>query len=266
MADPALGCPHDYVLTPFDLERLAQAELLVINGSGLEGYLDQALKVARSDLKVIDATLLIDPNAQDIGAQPPIDDKYKNLDGPLNPHMFNSPRLAVKMLENICRGLSEYDPKGAGHYTQNLHDLTSDYEELEQLIQDTRQVTAGGKIITSHEVFDYMAQDLGLTVVARLEPVEAGHVISAASFGELAQTAKSNGIRAIWVAPTDDVKLAAALGRESGLPVVVVDPISSGPAAIPENYYQKVITQDLEVIKAVFSASPDLGAAPSVPK
>ena len=51
-----LGCPHDYALTPQDMRKLAQADVLVVNGLGLEEFLGAPVERANPDITVIDSS------------------------------------------------------------------------------------------------------------------------------------------------------------------------------------------------------------------
>lgn len=52
----AMGCPHDYVLTPQDVQALASADVLIVNGLGMEEFLGGPLKKANPALKVVDSS------------------------------------------------------------------------------------------------------------------------------------------------------------------------------------------------------------------
>ena len=55
------GCPHDYAPAPRDLQKLAQAQVVVMNGLGLEEFLAAPLKKINAKVAVIDSSKGIDP-------------------------------------------------------------------------------------------------------------------------------------------------------------------------------------------------------------
>ena len=52
----SLGCPHDYALTPQDMIKLSKADVLAINGLGLEEFLGAPLQKANPKIKIIDSS------------------------------------------------------------------------------------------------------------------------------------------------------------------------------------------------------------------
>jgi zinc transport system substrate-binding protein len=52
-----LGCPHDYALTPQDMQKLAKADMLVVNGLGMEEFLGAPVKKANANINVIDSSM-----------------------------------------------------------------------------------------------------------------------------------------------------------------------------------------------------------------
>src|SRR5512143_625870 len=92
MLPAAMGCPHDYVLTPQDMQKIAGADLLIANGLGLEEFLGEPIARANPKIKVVDTSE---------GAGEVI---WESEGGPggttgkvRNPHMFASPRLAARI-------------------------------------------------------------------------------------------------------------------------------------------------------------------------
>ena len=64
MLPSQMGCPHDYVLTPQDMEKLVKADVLVINGLGLEEFLGAPFKKANPTIKVFDSSSGIEGTLQ----------------------------------------------------------------------------------------------------------------------------------------------------------------------------------------------------------
>ena len=55
MTKPQTGCLHDYQLTPQDMQSVSKAWAFIINGGGMESFIDKAIK-QRPHLKIIDAS------------------------------------------------------------------------------------------------------------------------------------------------------------------------------------------------------------------
>ena len=268
MVDSQLGCPHDYAPTPADLERLSQTGVLVINGLGLDAFMTRAIRVAKNDLKVIDASGGFD--AYEEGGVPEIITNKETVagmwgheqhdhhhhahdhgDAP-NPHIFAAPRTAAVMVNNIAEGLAVIDPGNSHLYRANAKRYTNSLADLTASFQAFGEKMNHPKIIASHGVFDYMANDLGLTVAATIEE-EDGAEPSAARLAQLIKLAKEEGVKAVIVDPQGNINLARTLGAELNLPVAIIDPVAAGPADAPLDYFEKVMRTDLEILTKLFS-------------
>lgn len=269
MLESTLGCPHDYAPTPAELSRLSRAKVLVINGLGLESFLGRTLAaVAGPDIKVLDASgggadgarsaLLLDRNeavegalkfAHDHGAEAPGADQGH---GGTNAHFFASPSTAAIMADNIGAGLARLDPPNARTYQANASALAAELRALAAAMKEAGLKLGRPKVIVSHGLFDYLAQDLGLEIVGYLEEAD-GAEPSAAHLTKLTELTRRGEVRAILINPESRTILAETLSRESGVPVVRLDPVASGPADAPPDYYQQVMAANLAKIVAALA-------------
>ncbi|MDR1576645.1 MAG: zinc ABC transporter substrate-binding protein [Deltaproteobacteria bacterium] len=256
LTNPATGCPHEFAPQARDLERLSQARILIKNGLGLEAYLDRALKVASKDLVVIDAsvgapTLPLTWGRLDLG-----DQKASSDQNPLapNPHIFSSPKLAALMANNIAQGLAKADPEGSVYYQERQIAFQADMDYLNHFVQSFKESRSGYRIIVSHGFMDYLAQDLGLVVLADIEPIPETPP-SAARLEALAKMVRSGGISAILVEPESDLDLARTLAAEGRSRAAVVDPVTAGPQEPEIDYYQRVIRANLIMLTELFPAN-----------
>lgn len=270
MIESTLGCPHDYAPAPGDLERLSRADVLVINGLGLEEFMPRALRVAKDDLKIIDASagqagaaaspdsagLIVDRRT--VMARPHV------IGGP-NPHIFAAPSTAAAMVRNIAEGLAVLDPDQAALYRTNAARLATEMESVGKTMRSAGQVMGNPKVIAAHSVFEFMARDMGLNIVAFIEETD-GAEPSAARLASLAQLAREQGVRAILVDPDGEIKTAQALGAEAKAPVVVIDPVSAGPADAPLDYYQKVMLTNTQVLLDLFTKPQSASSGKNVSK
>jgi ABC-type Zn uptake system ZnuABC Zn-binding protein ZnuA len=251
MTRPETGCPHEFNPQPRDLERLTQTRTLVKNGLDLEIYLARAIRVAPPDVYVIDASSEVPTMINSYGRLSIPGEPSPQAAMEPNPHIFLSPRLASMMAANIAKGMSARDAEGAAHYQSRLELFQADMRALEEDAALFKRTHRGYKIVTSHGFMDYLAQDLGLTILADVEP--APEVTpSAARLRKIADLVTDERVAAVLLDPHADLKLAQTLGSETGVPVAVVDPVTAGPADPPLNYYQSVLKQDMNMLGKLF--------------
>jgi ABC-type Zn uptake system ZnuABC Zn-binding protein ZnuA len=250
LTSPETGCPHEFNPRPRDLERLTQTKIMVENGVNLEVYLERALRVAPPDIFLIDASNGVPTLLNNYGRLAIPGDPTTSTLVP-NPHIFLSPKNASLMAENIAKALSEKDPAGSVHYQDRLERFQASMITLEEEIQFFKRTHRGYKVVTSHGFMDYLAQELGILIVADIEAVPEV-APSPARLTALVQIIRQEGVSAILVDPESDHELAQTLGREAGVPVAIVDPATSGTSDPPVDYYQQVIRADLKMLSRLF--------------
>lgn len=228
---PTTGCLHDYQFTTGDLRNLDQADCFVINGAGMESFLDKVTS-QRPDLKIIDSSKGIE--------------LIRDNRGVPNPHLWVSVSLAMRQVQNIAGQLAAADPDHASAYRKNA---AAYLQQLEQLREKMRQALApyrGSRIITFHEAFPYFAREFGLEVAAVVER-EPG---SEPSAGELAQTValvKRSWVRVIFAEPQYSSKAAQVIAEETGARVFTLDPAVTGPDG--RDAYIKIMEKNLAVLQ-----------------
>ncbi len=285
MLPAAAGCPHDYTLTPQDLQKIARAEVLIINGLGMEEFLGAPITEANPDIHIINSSSGIDAllnysEEEDADAEHHEDhdthhdaeqhdehDTHHDIDheaeqhhthhadeeqqhhhhAGVNPHLFVSPNLAARISVNIGNALAAIDPAHAEGILENTRNYTAALTALNQKFVQTGTQLVNKKIIEPHGVFDYLARDLGLKIVAVLQP--HGQEPSAARLHHIIKIIQNEKPGAIFTEPQFPDKAAKTLARETGIAVIEIDPVASGPETTPRDYYQKIMEQNLKLIR-----------------
>ena len=261
MLPAGMGCPHDYALTPQDLRKIAAADVLVVNGLGLEEFLGAPVLAANPGIEIVDSSAGIrdlleyahDPHeAEDERGHEDHDHAHPH-EG-VNPHLFASPRQAARIALNVAAGLSKADPEGAGTYFRNAQAYADRLNALADEMAAFGQTLKNNRIVEPHGVFDYLARDMGVEIAAVLRP--HGQEPSAAEMLELVRAIRAKQAGAIFTEPQYPAKIGAALARETGLPTATLDPVATGPDAAPLDYYETAMRKNMEVLRAVLGVHP----------
>ena len=266
MLPAQLGCPHDYALTPQDMQKIAKADVLVVNGLGLEEFLGAPVGKANPAIAVIDASVGIadtlpyaDGNhdedadghdheeaahdAKEAGHHPGEEHHHTGV----NPHGFASPRMAARLTATIAAGLSKADPDGAALYAKNAGAYAARLNTLADNMSALGAKLKNPRIVQPHGVFDYLARDMGLTIVAVMQA--HGQEPSAAQMIELVKTVKTEKAGAIVTEPQYPEKAGRVLAKETGIPVITLDPAASGPENAPLTYYETVMQRNMKTLQ-----------------
>nr|MBC7245265.1 zinc ABC transporter substrate-binding protein [Chloroflexota bacterium] len=216
---PAGVDPHSYEPTPADVAKVADSEVLIINGAGLEAFLERLLRSVGGERVVIEASTGLVSRTPHEG---------EVLEGEAHghehdPHFWLDPNLVIRYVENIRDGLSQVDPEGAAVYAANAAAYVTQLKELDAWIaEQIAQIPPQRRLlVTNHESFGYFADRYGLRIVGTVIPsVSTGASPSARQLARLVDAIKASGAPAIFLETGSNPQLAQQLARETGVKIV----------------------------------------------
>jgi zinc transport system substrate-binding protein len=232
MTKPQTGCLHDYQLTPQDMKTLSTAWAFVVNGAGMESFIDKAVK-QQPKLKIINASKGIELI------------KGEGEEGD-NPHVWVSVSLAIQQVKNIADDLAAIDTVNARQYHANADAYVVKLETLRKKMHEGLATISSRDIITFHEAFPYFAKEFGLNIVAVIER-EPGSEPSAGELAATVKTIKEHKVKALFAEPQYPAKAAQTIAHETGLKVYVLDPAASGPVSLDS--YILIMETNLVVLR-----------------
>lgn len=234
MTKAQTGCLHDYQLTPEDLKTLEKANAFVINGAGMEAFLDKAIK-QQPQMKIIDASKNIE--------------LLKDATGEDNPHVWVSISDDILQVKNIAEQLAAVDTQNAAKYQSNADEYVKKLEALRDNMHKSLDAAQNRNIITFHEAFPYFAKEFKLNIVAVIER-EPGAEPSPKELEETIVKIKEANIKALFAEPQYPSKAAQTIARETSTKVYSLDPAVTGDAK-PDAYddYIKVMEKNLIILQ-----------------
>lgn len=238
LTPPQTGCLHDYQLTPEDMKLLETADIFVVNGLGMENFLDKVIE-AHPDLKIIDAS--------DSPKITPIME-----DGKPNPHVWLNINYAIQQVKNISAKLSELDPTRADIYRRQTLDYVDELTILSDELQISLEALPTKEIVTLHNAFPYMASEFGLKIVAVIER-EPETEPTPQELAETIEKINSLPVKVIFTEPHSSAKAVETIAKETGAKIFELDPIVIGEAK-PENlldYVDRMLANTLTLLKAM---------------
>lgn len=230
LASPHVGCLHDYQLTAGDVRRLADADLLLVNGAGMEPFLG---KVAQQS-----------PGVRVVGVSQGI----ALLDD--NPHVWVSLEGARRQTENIAAALAAAAPDRADAFRANASAYNASLSALEEKMRAALAPYAGTPIVTFHEAFPYFARDFDLDLAGEIER-EPGAEPSARELADTVKLVRERKVKALFAEPQFPDKSAQVVARETGVRVYSLDPVVTGPSDPEEarGAYLRAMEKNLEVLQ-----------------
>lgn len=240
---------HEYQSTPADVKALAQSDVVVKNGLGMEEFLDETIKSAQnSKLKVIDASKGITPVSEISQVVETGKEEHNHSHGEGNPHVWLDPVLAKKQVETIRDGLIAVDPENKAKYEANaaayLQQLTALNTEFEQALKPFQDRT----FITFHDAFPYLAKRYDLKQVAVVEIPE--DQLSPADVKNTIDAVKQFQAKALLSEPGVDNKLLNSLSNDLKVTLSPLDSLEAGET--DPQYYLTAMRSNLQTLKAAF--------------
>ncbi len=224
--------PHDYAFKVSDARRLSDADLIVINGLGLEVWLPRFLHTdTAATNKIISATTGLEASLL-FGEQQHHHSPGRDAHGPggehPNEHVWLDPILAAHGVTNILAALQRIDGNQVAAYARNA---SAYVERLHQLDADIRQSLAtitNRAIVTYHDAFPYFAQRYGLEIAGVVEKMPDVNP-TPKYLSRLGRTMRERGIRVIFAERGSMTRVARRIAQDLGVDLVELDPLESGP-------------------------------------
>jgi zinc/manganese transport system substrate-binding protein len=236
------GDAHVYAPTPADAKRLVQADLVLVNGLGFEGWMTRLVRASGYHGNVITASAGIVP---------------RRLDGAADPHAWQSLTNAQIYVENIRAALVQARPAQAhaidtraAAYRQRIAALEADAKARFAAIAVEQR-----RVITTHDAFGYFGAAFGVSFTApqrwstEAEP-------SAADVAHVIRQIKAQGARALFVENMSDRRLIERVSRETGVLVggtLYADALS--PPGTAGDSYLRMMAHNIDSIAGALSAA-----------
>jgi zinc transport system substrate-binding protein len=221
--------PHTYEPSPDDMKSVAEAGLLVINGAGLDFWVEKVKSAASPDLMVVDTSIIPAMEGALLSG-----DEHEGEDtahGGVNPHFWLDPVLAQKQVEAIAAALVMVDPENKGFYLENAAKYIGELKSLDREIREETDGFSARSFITFHPAWTYFASRYGLTEAAVIEEAP-GKAPTIDDIKRIVDVVRDLKVRAIFAEPQFSTQAADAIASDSGAEVLLLDPI--GGADLPE--------------------------------
>ena len=208
--------PHSFEPTPKDVAAVVGADLVIINGGGLEGPLLDTLKNAGGTATMVDASAGLTTRTPRPG-EPPL------AAGQTDPHFWLDPVLVETYVANIRDAFAKADPAGAAAYGANAAAYAAKLARLDSWIkaQVAQIPPEERKLVMNHASHGYFADRYGLQVIGTVIPsVGTSESPTARQLGDLTAAIRNSGAKAIFVEVDENPQLARQIAAETGVKVV----------------------------------------------
>ncbi len=237
------GCLHDYQLTTADMRKLENADVLVVNGGGMESFIEEILDNYK-DIKVIDSSEGIEllgvqheeghEEAKDeISTDDATNEDVINHEGHhheeemQNSHVWMNPDKYIMQIENIKKRLISLDPENQTIYQKNSDTYTSDIEAISEELKTMDASKLQHGIISFHDAFAYLADALSIPVIHSID-LDKDTYLSAGEVADVINEVRDNEVSYIFSEEQLSESSPKRVAEETGATLCIVDSLVSG--------------------------------------
>ncbi len=249
--------PHAFEPTPRDMVSLADADLVFINGAGLEQALLPLLE--NSGAVLVDLSARIALRTLDAGDDPAAAGEDGHSDEGADPHVWFDPTNVMIWSDEIDEALSGLDPEHEQLFSVRAADYRASLAELDAWIwEHVARLSRGRRLlVTDHALLGYFAARYGFRQLGTVLPgFSSLSEPSARDVARLEDEITASGVSAIFVGKTVSPLLAQRIAADTNVSLVVLytgalgdDP---GPAA---DYLQLMRTNTARIVEALLGGS-----------
>lgn len=232
--DQQVSCLHDYTLTMQDMKVIESADLLAINGGGMEEFLEDILE----SRDYLDCSAGLNLSAFEHDEDEEEEEHEEHGHGHEHEedcHFWLNPTLYGEMAETLAEGLCTADPDHADTYHANAETIVDRLDTLTEELNARLNDLTCRELITFHDGFHYFADAFGLTIAAAVEE-EEGSEASARRIVELTQLIDQYSIPAVFTEVNGSDSTAIALSYERGTRVAALN-LGMSSTVIPEGLH-----------------------------
>ena len=248
---------HTFEPAPSDAKKLAQADIIFVNGLHLE---DPTVKLAQANQKA--GAEIISLGEQTLAPDQYIFDfSFPKSAGNPNPHLWMNPLNALRYGEIARDTLVRRDPNNADYYNKNYAAFKVRIEALDAAIQTTINSIpeTNRKLLTYHDSFAYFAPRYGMTVIGAIQPSDFAEP-SARDVADLITQIKQEKVPAVFGSEVFPSPILEQIAKESGAKYVrdLRDDDLPGAPGEAKHSYMGLMVEDVRIMADVLGGDPAL--------
>ncbi len=239
---PPNQSPHHGALRPSQARALAQADVVLWIGPGLEFGLDTALDamppewVAQHALTIGEARgVKTRPFRAFAGISPPEGEAHEggkehehehegHDHGDFDPHLWLDPANAAAIANALAERLAIVEPGRAASFRANAERFGASMKALAADLRETLAPVRGKRFVVYHDAYQYFEEPFGLQAVAALT-LEPGQPIGGRHLTEVRAKAKETGAVCVFADAQAPAGAVEGIARDLGLKPGILDPL-----------------------------------------
>lgn len=237
------GCLHDYQLTSKDMKLLDRADAFLINGAGMELFIEKVLE-NNQELPVIDAShgipLLagIEHNHHENQESAHEEEHHEEHSHAENGHVWMDVERYRKQAATVKEELQQLLPAQKEALEEAAAAYDAKLQILEQYLEELTEDTKGKHVVVFHEAFAYLAESLGMEVLAVVS-LDEEKVPSAGDIAEVIEEINYHGGAYIFI-EREHAAYADKILKEADAAAFYLNPLTTGEGSA-DSYYTDML-------------------------
>jgi zinc transport system substrate-binding protein len=236
---PADIGPHDFQFRPADVRKLTAADLVIVNGLGIENWLSGMIAnnaqpgASNRIVRVSDglkAELIYHVPDIDLGGTGSGHHHHHDHEAAgeaPNPHTWLDPVFARHGVSNIVAALVRADPEGEATYRVNAARYLDELIRLDGEIRTVVDQLKRKQVVTFHDAFPYFCRRYGLELVGVIEEVPSVEP-SPKYLARLINAIRARDVRVIFTEPQFNPRLVERIAKDLDAVVASLDVLETG--------------------------------------
>ncbi len=231
---------HDYQLTPADLRKIASADVIVVNGLGMESFLDKAI-----------ANTGPETPGKIIRLSDGLEEQLIRDNGVFNAHTWLDPRLLMQGVSNVVKKLQTRDSDHSEQYAKNGASYLERLRAVDASVEKTLEPVRDVAFITYHNAFPYFVRRYGLKLAGVVEKVPEV-APSPKEMSQLLETIRERKAHGIFTEPAEGQRLARQIASDTNMKVGELDPLETGQ--LEPRAYEEGLRRNAQALRKILGA------------
>jgi ABC-type Zn uptake system ZnuABC Zn-binding protein ZnuA len=238
---------HTFELVPSDAIKINNADIVIIDGLGLETNIEDVAEASRSKNPQLEILRLGDNTITP--EQWVFDFSYPREKGDPNPHLWLNVVQAMKFANLTRDKLIEMDPQNSQYYSTNTDRYISLLKKLDEGIMQAVQTVPpqNRKLLTYHDSWAYFASRYNMTVIGAVQPSDFGEP-TPQEVARIIDQIRSEKIPAIFASEVFPTQVVNQIAKEGNVKVVetLSDDNLPGNRSDPKHTYVGMMLENME--------------------
>lgn len=253
MTGEQTGCLHDYQMTAEDMMLLADADVFVINGGGIESFLAD-VAAQYPGLTIVDTGAAFEEEADsehEDSHDAESSEGHVHGHGGENAHYWMDVSRCITQVQEMAKGLAAADPSHADQYMKNSDAYCKKLQTIQKEAESVHSLTEGKSVVLFHEAYEYLADSLGMKTEMLLD-LDEERQVSAAEISEIVRKIETNRIPAVFAEITYGEEYGTLVKKETDTQVLYLDTLVRGD--YNKDSYLKGMEKNLSQVRAAFES------------